>query len=46
MRYTSTPSIRMPALLTVVLAAVGCGDLTGVAPEALAGTWRAIIQAL
>ncbi len=41
MRHISTPSTRSLTVLTVGLAALACGDATGVDPEDLVGTWSA-----
>ena len=41
MRQTSTPSTRHLTALAVGLAALACGDATGVDPEDLVGTWSA-----
>ncbi len=41
MRHISTPSTRSLTVLAVGLAAVACGDATGVDPEDLVGTWSA-----
>ncbi len=41
MRHISTPSTRSLTMLAVGLAAVACGNATGVDPEDLAGTWTA-----
>ncbi len=39
MRHISTPSTRSLTALAVGLAALACGDATGVDPEDLVGTW-------
>jgi len=41
MRHPPPPPTRSLATLTAVLAALACGDATGVDPDELAGTWRA-----
>lgn len=41
MRQISTPSTRSLTALAVGLAALACGDATGVDPEDLVGTWSA-----
>ena len=42
MRQSSTPFTRNLTVLAVGFAALACGDITGVDPEDLAGTWRAV----
>ncbi len=41
MRHISTPSTRSLTAMAVGLAALACGDATGVDPEDLVGTWSA-----
>ncbi len=41
MRHTSTSSTRSLTAIAVGLAALACGDATGVDPEDLVGTWSA-----
>jgi hypothetical protein len=41
MRHVSTLSKRSVTALAVGIAALACGDATGVDPEDLVGTWRA-----
>ncbi len=41
MRHISTPSTRSLTAIAVGLAALACGDATGVDPEDLVGTWSA-----
>ena len=43
MGHISTPSTRSLTAIAVGLAAVACGDATGVDPEDLAGTWNASV---